>query len=349
MKIPQARQLSSGAWFIQLRLGGQSVTVSNANKRKCEKEAEAIKANYNLTKKLDIKDAASPTLTAAIDLYIKAKENTLSPLTIRGYRIIQKHRFQSTMERPLNKISSDEWQLIVNAETALCSYKTLKNAWGLIRSVVRYTTGTHLPDITLPTPIAKEKAFLQPEEILPFVAAVKNTHYAVPLLLALSSLRISEIQALRWENIPRNPEFIRVQGSVVLNEDNKWIRKAENKNASSARNVPILIPELAAALERERRPSGPVLTISQNALRCALHKICKENNLTDVTVHGLRHSFASLGYHLRIPEEIIMEIGGWNDRTTMLKIYTHIARSDISRYKNALSAFYSSDSEKNAN
>lgn len=342
MKVPKAKKLPSGSWFIQLRLGGQSVSVTKNSEKECIKEAQALKAQYLIDKKLPKEEKKnSPTLSEAIDIYIKAKENTMSPLTIRGYRIIQKHRFQSTMQRPLLEIGSAEWQVIVNREAALCSQKTLKNAYGFIKSVVKYSTGETLPNITLSVPTNNEHAFLQPEEILPFVAAAKETKYAVPLLLALSSLRVSEISAIRWEDIDADPDFIKVRGAVVLNEDNKWIRKKENKNKSSARSVPILIPELKECIARDRKPSGPVLQHTQNNLRIALHKICKDNDLTDITIHGLRHSFASLGYHLNIPEEIIMDIGGWNDRTTMRNIYTHIAKSDISRYQNALSDFYS--------
>ena len=349
MIIPKARKLPSGQWSIQLRLSGQSVTITKPTKKQCEKEAAAVKAEYNLGIKNFSVPPSDKTLTEAIDSYIEARQNTLSPLTIRGYRTIQKYRFQSIMKRKVSKIQPSEWQAIVDNEAGLCSQKTLKNAWGFIRSVVESASGNRLPKIQLSTPVPHTKAFLQPEEILPFVNAVKNTKYEIPLLLALSSLRISEINALKWEDIPPHTDFIPVRGAKVLNEDNHWIEKQTNKNYSSSRNVPILIPSLAEALERDRLPSGPVLNLSQNALRCALHNICKKNNLTDVTPHGLRHSFASLGYHLRIPEEIIMEIGGWSDRNTMLNIYTHIAHSDISRYQNALYSFYSDPKSQNAN
>jgi len=66
-------------------------------------------------------------------------------------------------------------------------------------------------------------------------------------------------------------------------------------------------------------------------------------------VHGLRHSFASLAYHLNIPEKITMEMGGWSDPGTMHKKYTHIAKSDISRYQTAMADFYAKKGSKNAN
>ena len=225
-------------------------------------------------------------------------------------------------------------------EAALCAPKTLKTAFAFVRGVVEHTTGRSLPNVSLAAPVPKEKPFLTPEQIRVFVEAVKGTRYAVPALLALSSLRISEIQALRWEDIPEDPDFIRVQGAVVLNEDNKYQRKAQNKNATSTRNVPVMIPELTEAIRRDRKPTGPVLDITQNSLRCAVKKICRENDLPDVGVHGLRHSFASLAYHLQVPERIAMEIGGWADATTMHKIYTHIAQADIQRYQTAMTDFY---------
>ena len=41
-----------------------------------------------------------------------------------------------------------------------------------------------------------------------------------------------------------------------------------------------------------------------------------------------------------MPERIAMEIGGWSNPATMHEIYTHIAQSDIQRYKTAMAEFY---------
>lgn len=357
MKIPEPRKLSSGKWFIQLRIGGESVSVSDYDKKKCIREATAIKSEYLLGKRAPKieKNESAPKLTVAIDQYIESKSNTLSPATIRGYRVIQKSRFSETMQRRLDEIGESEWQSIVNHEAALCSPKTLKNAWSFIRTVSSQIAKIELPkEITLSAPIPSDTAFLLPHEIDIFVNAIKDTKYAIPALLALSSMRISEIQGLDWSEIPIHPNFIKVSGAVVLDEKNKYIRKKQNKNESSTRNVPIMIPELAEAIERSRKPSGPVLEINQDTLRSAIHRICQKNKITDVTIHGLRHSFASLAYHLRMPERIAMEIGGWSDYETMRKIYTHIAKSDISRYQTEMTEFYNQrhareNANKNAN
>lgn len=342
MKVPEPRKLSSGKWFIQLRLAGESIPISDYSKKECIRRAQLIKAEHLSGKRQREEEPAPalPTLNEAIDRYIASRTNTLSPSTIRGYRIIQHHRFQPEMGRRLAEIAAGEWQGIINREAGTCSPKTLKNAWGFLRSVIEDETGRYPPEVKLPAIAPPDKPFLSPEQIRVFVPAVSETPYAVPALLALSSLRISEIEALDWRNIPPNPEFIRVSGAVVRNERNQKVRKQQNKNATSTRNVPVMIPELSAALERERKPSGPIMPYAQSSLRGAIRRVCRDNGLPDVGIHGLRHSFASLAYHLQIPEKIAMEIGGWADATTMHKIYTHIARSDIKRYQTAMTAFY---------
>ena len=44
-----------------------------------------------------------------------------------------------------------------------------------------------------------------------------------------------------------------------------------------------------------------------------------------------------------------MEIGGWSNDKTMEQIYTHIARSDIERYKGKMWDFYNAKSTENCN
>ena len=345
MKVPEPRKLPSGSWFIRLRLGGEDITVTCATAKEARQRAQLIKAEY-LAGRRAAPPAQPRTLREEIDRYIATRSNTLSPLTIRGYRIIQKNRFQALLDRVPAQVAPGEYQGIINAEAALCAPKTLKNAWGFLRTVIHEATGQYPPEVKLPAQTPGKGRFLAPDEIRTFVRAIAPTKYAVPALLALSSLRISEIEALRWEDIPKDPKLIQVKGAVVLDEKNKRVKKASNKNAFSTRSVPIMIPELAAALERDRQPRGPVMTISQNSLRYGVQKICRENGLPVVGIHDLRRSYASLAYHLRVPEMIAAEIGGWADTATMHKIYTKIAQADVDHYATAMAAWYENGNEK---
>ena len=336
MKVPEPRKLPSGNYFIRLRLGGKEIPITRPTAKECRRDAELIKAEYRADKRAALKSGMTPS--ECIDRHLQARSNTLSPSTIRFYRTVQKHRFPAVMQTPLDQIK--DWQAVVDDEAKRYNSKTLRNGYFAVKTAVKSATGEILPEVRFATPVPNRRPFLAADEIPRFVAEAAPTKYAVPLLLALSSLRISEIQALDWKDIPKNPDFVNVSGAVVFDESNHYTRKAANKNASSARSVPVLIPELAKALERDRKPSGPLLPCTQNNLRVACRNICKRAGVTEVTPHGLRHSFASLAYHLQMPEQIAMEIGGWADATTMRKIYTHVAQTDIARYQKAMAGFY---------
>ena len=76
-----------------------------------------------------------------------------------------------------------------------------------------------------------------------------------------------------------------------------------------------------------------------------INQVCRENGLPEVGVHGLRHSFASLAYHLKMPEKITMEIGGWANLGTMRNIYTHIAQRDREKYSSSFLDFFENNSD----
>lgn len=348
MNVPKARKLASGTWFIQLRLGGESIPVSGATEKAVTREALRIKAEYKAGARASkgTKDAL-PTIGEAIERYIRERENVLSPVTIRAYEIMQK-RLEPYGWRELGGMKREDWQLLLNELAAKYKPKTLKNTMVFLHSAVE-SAGGNVPKLELPQAATRSIPFLKADEIETFVKAVAGTDIAVPALLALSSLRLSEIRGLRWENIPVGADFIRVDDVMVLDSYNVYVPKNRAKNVSSARNVPILIPELKAALERDRRPQEAVLTITDKALRYRIAKVCRETGITEVSIHGLRHSFASLCYHLNVPELIAMEIGGWSNPGTMRKIYTHIAQADIERYRGELAVFYAKSANGNAN
>lgn len=336
MKVPKAKQLPSGSWRIQVRIGEKRISITEPTEKACLARAMAVQ--QELLAPVD--KSQKPTLTVAIDHYIEARQNILSPSTIRGYRTIQKNRFQSAMDKRINGISDKEWQRIVNAEAKQCSSKTLKNAWGLVSSILSAEMG-RLPSVTLPQVISDAREFLDPDQIKVFLEAAQGTKYEIAALLALHSLRCSEILALTWDNIDLENSIIHVRGAVVPNENNEYIHKKENKNSTSRREVPIMIPRLAELLQNSTKAEGAIVRCHPNTLRISFNKICASANLPEVGTHGLRHSFASLAYHLRMPEKIAMQIGGWANDATMRKIYTHVSQKDVLTYQNAMASFYS--------
>lgn len=335
IKVPTPRELPSGNWFIQICVNGKRISVTEPTEAACIARAMAIK--QELLEPVD--RARKQSLTKAIDAYIDARSNVLSPSTIRGYRIIQRNRFQDAMGRPVDAYDDKGWQRIINKEAKLCSSKTLKNAWGFIASVIHEETGKQI-SVNLPQVVSDTRSFLEPEQIPVFLEAAKGNHFEIAALLALCSLRSSEISALTWNQVDLQNGIIHVQGAVVKNEDNKYVRKKENKNTTSRRDVPIMIPRLLDALKEADQSCAAVVPFHPSSVCRGINKICESAGLPKVGTHGLRHSFASLAYHLGMPEKIAMQIGGWANDATMRKIYTHVAKNDVLKYQNAMASFY---------
>lgn len=333
IKVPSPRQLPSGSWFIQLRAENQSIT--EATKDLCIAKAKAIRAGFVE------KQAKSPaiTLSAAIDKYIVSRDNTLSQSTIRGYRTSQRNRFKTVMDKPIGKITN--WQEICNAEAKLCEAKTLRNAWGLVSASLSFN-GVEPPTVKLPPVVTKERPWLAPEEIKVFVAAVRGKPFEIPALLGLSSLRRSEICAITWDKIDTEKNTITVSGAKVPDENHKFVLKKENKTQSSRRTIPIFIPQLKKAVENAHpdNASDLILTENPNTLRNQINRLCRANNLPEIGVHGLRHSFASLAYHLRLSELETVRLGGWSNAQTVHKIYTHLSQRDKNKAVKKIEDFY---------
>lgn len=339
IKVPTPRRLPSGNWFIQLSVNGQRISVTESTEKACIARAMAIK--QDLLEPVD--RGQKPTLSASIDKYIEARQNILSPATIKGYRTIQQHRFQAAMVRPVNAYTEQGWQKLVNQEAKTVSAKTLQNAWRFVASVLFEQLGVR-HNVSLPQVVSDTRSYLEPEQIPVFIEAVQQTKYAIPALLALCSLRRSEILGLTWSNIDLKQNVIYVKGAIVPNEHGQMVYKQENKNRSSRRAVPIMIPQLASALQAAPRTSDHVVTMHPSAILNGINRVCEKCGLPTVGIHGLRHSFASLAYHLGMPEKIAMQIGGWENDATMKKIYTHAAKSDILKYGNMMTDFFVSNS-----
>lgn len=341
-RIPTITQLPSGRWHTNVMVDGKRISVTESNYDDCMTKAMELVLQRMQGKKPVIKRSRTVTLRDAIDSYIKDRSAVLSPSTLRGYGKIRDLRFQSVMDRNIKNIPN--WQAVINLEAQTVSAKTLRNSWALVKSVLK-ENNMPIPNVRLPQIVSGEHDFLQPEEITRFLSAVKGEKYELVYLLGLHGLRSSEILGLDAEkNLTK--DVIRIRGAKVQTETKKgsvrYVSKEENKTASSRRDVPVIIPrlyELRTELEKNGK-LAKAIPINPEAARKRLHTICKNNGFPKIGLHGLRHSFASLCYHLGLSEMETMKLGGWSDPGVMRKIYTHLAEKDKLKAENKLKEFF---------
>jgi integrase len=108
-----------------------------------------------------------------------------------------------------------------------------------------------------------------------------------------------------------------------------------------------MIPQLAEALNAVDQKEGRVVTIHESVLLRDVKRACERAGVTVVTNHGLRHSFASLCFYLKIPNRQIKEWGGWKNDATLNRIYIRLAASMQTENKNTFTKFF--EDKKSAN
>ena len=338
LKNPTPVELPSGNWRCQVTVNGRRESVVNEDPEVAHAEALALKAE--LIKKKDRKKAI--TLNDAIQEYIAIRENVLSPSTIRGYELIRKLRFKGLMKRNIYTIEKKDMQQAINEEAKKLSAKTISNAYGLVFSVLM-DHGIDVSGARLPQKIKKQKAYLEAEEIAKLIDAAQGDTCEIPIIMAVwLGMRRSEIAGLCWDCVDLEHHQIHVRRTVVMDKDNRWVMKDGAKNEGSQRtiNCPSYIMDKLKAIYCGQE--GRIFNVTPTNILDHVHAACKRAGITDTTVHGLRHTNATVMRALDITDGYAMARGGWTTEYTFKQIYSYVFRADAKRADETIDTFFES-------
>ena len=315
VKIPKPIQLESGEFSAQVMVDGVRHRVYGNTLQEYEFNARAVKSGIAEAKRKPF----SVSLGKAIDDYVDSVRNVLSPSTIMGYRSIRRNRFAGYMDK---RIDSIKWQNMVNEEAKHISAKTLANAWNLVTPALA-AIGYPKPQVNLPQCLVRDMNFLDYQQIETFLTAIKGYPGELAAILALHSLRMSELIAVTVDDVVDG--FIRVNKAIVPDEDYQPVQRDVNKTYYSTRQIPVVILRLYELLPE----SGKLVNIVPVTVEKEVSNACKRAGLPHITPHDLRRTFASLAYHLRWQERSVMKYGGWSNMNTVHKIYIKLSQHDL--------------------
>lgn len=327
--IPKPRQLKNNEWLGQVMIDGVRHTVKAPSYDEYVEKVEAIKAGY-----LTLNKNANLSLRQAIKRHIEENANVLSPETIRTYELILANRFKRYMSKSVSNLN---YQSMINEEATLYAPKTVSNSWGLVTAALN-TVGITVPKVNLPRVPHSDKPFLDYEEIKIFCDVIKGRKVELAALLALHSLRVSEIVDLDVSQIRDGNIFVR--GATIRNKDGNNIHTDLNKTHESTRTIPVLIDRIYDLLPI----SGKAVTYTPNAILKNVKKACRDACVTECGTHDLRRSFCSLAFYLDWNPQTTMQVGGWSNMSTVNEVYRKLSQGQRNADIEKMRAFYN-DSE----
>lgn len=325
-----AKKLPSGAYrcliFDHMEGGKRKYKSFTAATKK---EAEYKATQYIMQKEEEKKALPEYTLYDAIGNYCDLKNNVLSPTTIREYRRAQKYNYDDIKDIKLNDLTNDDVQRWVNGFAKDHSPKTVKNAYGLIRAVL----DTFAPDIrlriTLPQAVPHKLYVPSDSDIKAVIEYFSDNDKDMELavyLAAFGTLRRSEVCGLDAVDIDGNT--ITIQRAMVDKGKDEWVVKT-TKTVSSTRTV-----EMPQFVIDKCPKEGRIVNLNPDQVTHRFMRALRHLDVPSFRFHDLRHYAASIMHAIGVPDQYIMQRGGWSSDKTLKAIYRGTIKDYEEKYTN---------------
>lgn len=322
----KAKKLPSGNYRVQVLVGHDENGKRILKSFTAEDEWEAVRlAKEFICRTTKVYDNTM-TIGQAIELYIDSRRNVLEGTTIRDYNQILKYRFKILMDCPICDLTPIQIQQAINLEAENFSPKTVKNAYGLLKSVLKmFDADINLNSIMLPKVRKKEKELPSFEKIF---SIVKGTEIELPVLLsAWLSLRIGEIIGLQFRDVDTKTHRINVRRTVILTDEGLKVREGcKTEKSQRQLEVPQYIFDMIMAIPHDKKEDF-IVPLTRKALYSRFTRMMKKNDI-DMTYHDLRHLNASIMLMLGVPDKYAMERGGWSTDCILKSVYQQTFTSE---------------------
>jgi len=290
----------------------------------------ALQANLPKTSSSD--DVAKKEQSQFEDLRKELASRKYSYKTIKGYLYYNKGLVRYAGKRP-SEIKDEDIKdyLVYLSEEKGAATSTLNQAINALKFYYGIVLKKKfIYEVRRPRKDKKLPVVLSQEEVARILTSVQNTkHRAILMLVYSAGLRVGEVVRLKPEDIDDKRMLIHIRGA-------KGRKDRYTMLSETALNV------LREYL-RQYRPenwlfegarSGRYLS-TRSAEKIFEHACQRANIKRDVSIHTLRHSFAThlleSGTDLRYIQEIL---GHQHSKTT--EIYTHVSTKSIGKIKSPL-------------
>ena len=332
------RKLASGKYNatgyykdpITGKISRPSFTASSkAEARRIASEWEENKRISALPKEMTIKEC--------IDRYIKSKETTLSPSTIRGYKTLQTHNYAGIENLRLKDVSDEILQLFVSNLNKKFAPKHVRNIYSLLSSSLKmFTKKTY--NVSLPQKQVLELHVPTDDQVKLLMDNACPSMKKAIALAAIGTLRNGEVCALKYCDIDYDKNTVYVHSDMVKGPDGKWVVKDIPKTSTSTRYIPL--PDKVIELLGHGEPDDYVYGRVPSSIDSGFNRL-RERVGFYCRFHDLRHYAASIMHALGIPDQYIMERGGWKSDRVLKAVYRNTLSDQSEKFSQVANNHFS--------
>ena len=336
----KAKKLPSGNYRVQVVAGFDQNGKRIVKSFTADTEWEALRmAEYF---KQDREETANKNITVAkaMEMYIDSRENVIEKTTIRNYRQLANSCFKCIMDRKLSSLRAIDIQRAINIESARVSPKYIKNAYGLLKSVLKmFEVNINLSSIQLPRLVKKEKELPSFETVF---SIVKGTEIELPCLLsAWLSLRIGEVVGLQFRDIDEKTKTLKIRRTIIQTLDGHEVREGcKTEKSTRSLNIPDYLFRMIMDIPHKAKTDF-IVTLTRKAIYGRYKRLMLKNGY-DITYHDLRHLNASVMLMLGVPDKYAMERGGWSTDNILKSVYQQTFSAERVRFDEIIDGYFSS-------
>ena len=326
MKI---EKLPSGSYRIRKMYKGTTYAVVVDYKPTQKEALQLISAELDKIKT----SAQRMTFQIASERYIEKKSNILSPSTIKGYESVIRSLSEGFRNMNASDITSIDVQTEINNYAKTHSPKSTRNAHGLISAILGMFCPNTVLRTTLPRKESTNEYTPSDSDVKQVLEYAKGTKFEVPLILAMFGMRRSEICALTLDDLDGNT--ITIDKALVQNVDGEWVIKSTKTEAGTRT---LFIPDNVVEIIKKQ---GMIYNGNPNSILMYLQRVQKKLGIPKFSLHRLRHYFASSAHARGIPDQYIMDAGGWKSKYVLASIYQHAMDDKKKEMQMKTAMFYS--------
>ena len=317
--------------------------VSGNNKRKAEAKMHEIVCSWEQQFKTGKYTDQKVTFKECVFEWIESKRLVIKENTLKSYKVtINAYLIPKLGDIKMCDLSRQHIQRYFQELNGVVSPNTMKKHRALIHSIVEnaYLNGiiqnNVVVNIELPKIQKHESKALDEAELKHLIKKVENESEPTKSIILLGvcyGLRRSEICGLRWSDIDFSQKLMHIRNTVT-DYSGLTIEREQTKTNSSRRDIVLIsntIPYLESLKSKSNSdkvcayPNGR--TPRPDTVSALAVKFLSSCGLSGVTLHGLRHTAASILARKLSPKSV-QEYLGHSDIQTTLNIYTHLTISD---------------------